>query len=312
MDEVIGVDRSLWKITIVGVITACAAGWLGYAVDHGQTLYGVIAAGVFALLLIVQSMTIHSGRLIGTIVIAQGAIVVVFGFWRTGITNATLLGGLATVALLTIASWRGQSYATRTLAVSSREAGNVVTPLTMTAISLMATIVLVGTMSANGLILSREMIEGFLKPGEWIVQKFAPGFALQGTLQDVVRASSETLVKGGLGGLPESAQDELINAAAGQLQETISDMFGASVRRTDTIIDIIGRVANAKLEKIPENLHTSVWLGVGLLVFLTIKGFGALLGLLVGIAAAALYQLLLLTGFMRVGLETRQKEVVVL
>lgn len=319
MDDIIAVDRSQWKIILVGIFTAIAGAWLGYATSQWftatsmmATVYGLIAAIVFAILFLLQSLMIHSGRLMSMLVIVEGASLIIAGFWKIGITNATLLGGLAVVTLLVLASWRGQGYAGRTLLISVREAGVAVTPLAMTAIALVASVAVVGSLSENGLIVSRSTLEGFLKPSEWVVQRFAPGFALQGTLNDVVRASSELILKGELAAVPQSAQTELINGAVSQIQEMIRGTFAVNVRASDAVFDIIERVANAELKKIPDDLHTLVWLGIGILIFLTIKGFGALLGGIVGMIAALMYQLLTMLGFIRVGFESRQKEVVVL
>ncbi len=312
MEENIAVDRSAWKIAVISIATALAGAWLGYAISNELSLIGLIAATVFALLFLMQSLMMHSGRLIGVVVAAQGAGLLGVSFWDVGMTNATLLGGLVTIGVLMLASWRGQNYTARTLAISARDAGSVVTPLTMTAIALVATIAIVGTLSANGLAISRSALEGFLKPGEWIVQRFAPGFALDGTLSNFVRTNSELILKGELAVVPKAQQEEAISGALLQIQSTIRDTFAINARANDTMIDIIERIINVQLKKIPDDFRVPVWLGVGVLIWLTIKGFGSLLGGIVNIAAAAFFQLLLLIGFIRTGLESRQKEVVVL
>ncbi len=312
MDDIIAVDRSQWKIALVGIATAIACVCLGYAIHVNQMTYGLIATIVVATALLLQSLMVHSGRLIGMLAAAQGAVLVVAGFWGTGITNATLLGGLVAGVLLIVASWRGQNYAGRTLTISVREAGRAVTPLVMTVAALIATIAITSALSADGLTLSRSALEGFLKPGEWITQRFAPGFALNGTLGEFVRANSGLVFKGELAQLPKSQQDEAIAQVLVQIQETIRGTFAVNARVGDTMLDIIEKITNAQLKKIPEDLHTPVWLGVGVLIFLTIKGIAALLGGIVGLLAAALYQLFMICGFLRLGLESRQKEVVVL
>lgn len=319
MDEAIAVDRSQWKAGLVVAITVITGVWLGYAIDQwsevadvGATIAIVLALTVFTALFILQALMVHSWRVLGMFAIVEGFAMVSLGFQSVGFTNATLLGGLITIIALVIAGRYGQGYTERTIAISIREAGNAVVPILMTAVTLCVTVAFTSGLSTNGLQFSRETILGIMKPGEWVVQRFIPGFRVEGTLKEFVRANSGSIFQGGIGAVPRALQDAAISGAITQLQETIEGMFAVRVGVNDSLVDIIERVVNSELRKIPESWHTSVWIGIGAIIFFTVKGFGALIGGVAKLIAALLYQLLLAVGFMQIGSESRQKEIVVL
>lgn len=313
-------SKSGIKIGVIVALTTLVAGYFGHLWNlwllNGEQSVSLAAAMVVVAMIgllvcmMLQSLLIANRALLALATGLQGIALIIALFWNMPPSAITVMLLLLGLALLIYAAWGGGAYQDRVLSISVRELGMALLPMAITAIALVTTIRYVVPITGNDFAISEKGIVGLLKPGEAIVGAFAPNFSFNMTLGDFVRANTGLLFAGQLAGVPESQKRELIAQAEVQFAQTIRQALNIAVGPKTALIDIVQQGINDQLQKIPKEWRGWVWIGFGVLVFLTIKGLASLLGAPVVWITWLVYQLLLLMGFARISYEEKQKEIV--
>ena len=319
MDET-DVDRSIVKVAIMGVLGVLSAGVLGFFLNlfiEGNSGAGN-AAGffgiVFLVLFLLQALFLKSEKIINLILFLESLGISAFFFNRFSL--AILSAWFFLLFFLWEAARAGRQELDNRLKISFFHIDRRATYKAITALSIFISIAYA---SANGFSqsgISEKGLEAFLKPAEPLIQKLeVSDFSFQMTVYQLADSiiTNQAAEQFGLqaGAVPASLKSEAVNKTLVELKNQAFG-YGISFKNSDTILKVIQNYLNNQLDNIPSQIRAIIPFGFGLLIFLTIKGFGFIIRWLVAIPAYILYQLSLLTGFSRLALESRTKEIIIL
>ena len=102
-----------------------------------------------------------------------------------------------------------------------------------------------------------------------------------------------------------------VNETLNQLRASALE-YGISFKNSDSVLDVIYNYLSEKISSLPEGLKFLVPAGFVFLIFITVKGAALLLRWVISVPAYILYELALTTGFARLTLEAKSREIVVL
>ncbi len=318
--EETGVDRSLVKVVIVGafgVLSAVAFGFFLNLFIGGNSGAGA-AAGFFGIgflaVFLLQTLFLKSEKITNLILLLESLGMSVFFFNR--ISLAILSAWILLLLFLWNASRSGRQELDNRLKISFFQIDKQTTYKAITALSIFISIVYA---SANGFSqtgISEKGLEAFLKPAEPFIQKLSiSNFSFNMTVYQLADSIITEQAAKQLGVQPNAVPASLKNDAINQTLAGLKDKalgYGISFKNNDTVLKIIQNYIAKQLEKIPEQARAVIPFLFGLLVFLTIKGFGLIIRWLVAIPAYIIYELCLTAGFSRLALESRTREIIIL
>ncbi|MBI4992142.1 MAG: hypothetical protein HZB99_02895 [Candidatus Harrisonbacteria bacterium] len=312
-DEV-SVDTSKPKVIGLGVIGVLLSGLFGFflnlaVLDNGssQLLPALFSAVAFLIVFLLQTLFIKSKQIIGIIILLES---LALTFVSIRLFSSVILSAWFLLILFWwLAVRMGREQLDNQLKIRFFQFEKAVMSYTLTALAIFISIIYV---VAGGGMVSEQNIKSILLPAEPLIQKFYfKDFSLNMTMTKLV----ESLVIKQLGAeaaaLPISARNSLISQTVGQLSKQASQ-YGISFKGTDKIIDVLYGFVFNQIKKIPESFRAAIPIAVGALLFLTLKGVGSLFHWVIAIPAYLVYQLAILTGFARLALESRSREIVVL
>lgn len=314
------VDRSLVKIAVIGALGVLASGAFGFFLNlfiNGNSGAGG-AAGFFGIgflaVFLLQTLFLKSEKIINLILLLESLGMSVFFLGRLSL--AVLSAWLLLLFFLWIAAGSGKQELDNRLKINFFQVDRRTTYKAITALAVFVSIVYA---SANGFSqtgISEKGLEAFLKPAEPLIQKLEiSNFSFQMTVYQLADAiiTQQAAAQFGLEAkaVPASLKNEAINKTLVELKDMASG-YGISFKNNDTILKVIQNYLARQLAKLPEQVRAVIPFGFGLLIFLTIKGFGLIIRWLAAIPAYILYQLALVTGFSRLSLESRSKEILIL
>ena len=155
-----------------------------------------------------------------------------------------------------------------------------------------------------------------MRPAEPIVQNLLiDNFSFNMTVYQFAEASVINQLAGQLGvpinSVPAAVKSAAINQSLNALQGQAAG-YGVTFQNNDTISQVVYNYLVGQIKKIPEAFRLVIPAGVALIIFLTVRGLGTVVRWLVSVPAYLVYELLLLTGFARLSLESRSREIIIL
>lgn len=302
------------KITILGAVTTVFAGLLGYVfgltLSGGALLWLMIIGIIFGALYLTEVLAISSKKLLAGLSFAHAVFFAVFMFSAPTFYFYGLV--ILAAVILALSAVKGRKALENSLTPNVSKVASLTLPLASSALAVIMTFVYVTGFAGRDFTLPKSSIEGLLRPVESPLRGFVPGFTLDMSVRDFIKASLEARTPAELRGLPREVKDQLIRESETQSIKTISDILKIPVSPTESILDVLHRAASAQLIKIPPGLRLPILLGFGLLVFLTIKGFAVLLRYPITWLAIGLYKLFLAVGFLRVVEEDIKRQIIAL
>jgi len=310
--EETGIDRSIPKVAIIGAFGVLTAGAFGFFLNlfiegnsSAGSAAGFLGIGFLAVFLL-QTLFLKSEKIVNLVLLSESFGISVFFFSR--FSPAILIAWSLLLLFFWNASRSGRRELDNRLKISFFQIDKQTTHKAITALAIFVSIIYA---SADGLAkngISEKGLEVFLKPAEPLIQKLEiSDFSLQMTVFQL----ADSIIAKQANALPASLKNEAVNKALAGLKDQASG-YGINFKNNDTILKVIQNYINKQLEKIPEQIKVVIPFGFGLLIFLTIKGFGFIIRWLVAIPAYILYQLSLVTGFSRLALESRTREIIIL
>lgn len=293
-------EKQTLKIIGFAAVSSVVGALFGYffsgSLQSGNIIWPIVFGVLFLALLLLQSLFVKSGKILALAVLAESLSVAAFAVKEYSAWSALFVG--AFFALLWISASRGKKSEAHSLGIDMGRFSRSVLPLAITALSLLITFVYMSGMVGKEFSVSKSSLASMLKPSEYILKGFIPGFSLD------MRMSDFAIAAAGLSGIPK----EIAVAGQAQLLAVIADAVGISVRGSDTFLDTAHRALSAQIVKIPENLRTPILLVFGFLVFLAVRGLGILLFYPTHFLTYALYKILLVAGFLRIETVDVKKE----
>ncbi|MEK7566382.1 MAG: hypothetical protein AAB494_01775 [Patescibacteria group bacterium] len=112
--------------------------------------------------------------------------------------------------------------------------------------------------------------------------------------------------------LPKKAQEQELKKQSNLLLGNLSQYFGAELNPRLSVSSAIFEALKKKFESLPDNIKTLVFVGVGVLIFLTIEALAWPLKVIIGFLAFLVYEILMTAKFAKITVETRSKEIITL
>ncbi len=108
-----------------------------------------------------------------------------------------------------------------------------------------------------------------------------------------------------------AAKKLLIDQTLESLKPQIKKI-GLELNSSKTIIETLSDFINQKFTQLPAKTKPLVFIGLGFLIFLTIKTTAVLLHWLIYFIAYILYEILIISGFIKISLQSQSKEIILL
>jgi len=311
--EEVSVDTSKPKVIGLGIVGILLAGVFGYflnaaILDNGssQLLPVLVSAIAFLTVFLLQTLFIKSGQIIGIIILLE-SLTLTFVSVRL-FSSAVLLAWVLLVLFWWLGVRMGKGQLDNQMKVKFFQFEKATMPYTLTALAIFISFIYV----VIGEVDPEKNIKSFILPAEPIIQNlYAKDFSFNMTMSKLIESLAVKQLGDQMTALPAAARNSLISQSVIQFSQQAAQ-YGVSFKGSDKIIDVINSYVSSQLKKIPDSYRQIIPIAFGAIIFLTLKGFGSLLHWAVAIPAYIVYQLAILTGFARLALESRSREIVVL
>ncbi|OGY66863.1 MAG: hypothetical protein A3I24_04210 [Candidatus Harrisonbacteria bacterium RIFCSPLOWO2_02_FULL_41_13b] len=268
-------NNALVKLIVLGAISLAPAYFFGYALSNlfAATSLGMLILAFAAGVIFLALFVIHN-LLIQQFwlfaAIAAGEALVMLAGFYQKLSLWNGGGALGLFVFLLLGYYFGSQEANNVFKIRLSQLGPVIAGRALTALAILTAVAYLGTVNFFQPDTVRQFILGIVKP-----------------IQPLVTEIVGNIVPG-----------------AGSLVQT-NKFFSA-----EAMADLIYQSTASKIFLLPKIYQDLIVAAVGLLIFLTIKGFSPLIRVLVIPVALAFYQFLRAFGFFHIELESRSKEVI--
>ncbi len=147
-----------------------------------------------------------------------------------------------------------------------------------------------------------------------LIQTIFPGINPTMTMEQAVKVMAQNQLNRfpEFQSLTKKAQEQEIKKQSNLVLGNLSQYFGAELNPRLNVGDAIFDAIKKKFESLPDNIKTIVFIGVGVLIFLTIEALAWPLKIIIGSLAFVVYEILITAKFAKVSVETRSKEIITL
>jgi len=317
--ETANIDISKWKIAVVGAAGLVSALAFGYFLrlflgGGNQLLVLTPILVLFLIVFVLQTLFLKGGNIVHSLAALESAGIMVFFLdyfsWYFLAALAALLG------FFWLAVYRGRAEIDVQMKVRFSRIEKKVLAQVFTGISLLISLMYVEIAGLGNLGITQKQIDNLLRPAEPIVQNLLiDNFSFNMTVYQFAEASVINQLAGQLGvpinSVPAAVKSAAINQSLNALQGQAAG-YGVTFQNNDTISQVVYNYLVGQIKKIPEAFRLVIPAGVALIIFLTVRGLGTVVRWLVSVPAYLVYELLLLTGFARLSLESRSREIIIL
>lgn len=307
----------IWTLAILGVLSSLSLGYFlksFFDTDGFSRLVSMLLIALaFILIFLFQAIFIKSKNIILWIIAAESLTLVSF-FIKEG--SALLISAwLAALILLYSAANQGRKTLNNQLKIKFTEISKKVIPGAITALAVFASIIYVGSINSGHQIISQSQLKKFLTPAEPIIKNMVvKDFSLNMTVGQIIESlalSKLDPVQKTIISKSPAAKKMLINQALESLKPQ-AEKIGLELNSSKTIIETLSDFINQKFAQLPTKTKTLVFIGLGFLIFLTIKTTAALIHWLIYFIAYIIYEILIVSGFIRISLQSQSKEIFLL
>lgn len=314
------VDYSVGKIIAFSIAAAISASAFGYFVARGDSLASLAAGTLLIALLILQVLFVkdfsrNAVTLFVQVVILAGSALLARAELTFPIVGSV---GLLLYILLLLALIAGRREAAESLRVRFFSLARAVFGTAATGLALFSVVIVGATVTAEEL--TSKTVFGYVaQPLGAALRYYDPALSLNMRTETVLKRLAATSLKDDektsalVSELPEEARDRVLSEAAIRLARSVEAYTGAAIDISLSFRDALYGLFKTKVDAWIggySDLYVSII--VASLLFIAIKSASIFLYWIVAIVAFLIYELLLVTGFAEVSLETRSKEIVLL
>ncbi|MBI1961065.1 MAG: hypothetical protein HYS43_02210 [Candidatus Liptonbacteria bacterium] len=263
----------------------------------------LIAAGCFSIAFLLQTLFIGRKTTLAGFVLADTIALV--GAFYAQFSIVYIIGTLAAFLILIWASIAGRRETQERLRIRFMTIAGRVFGWIVTAFAIIVTMLYISSVQFNEAPLSHQNFSRILLSANPILERIIPGLSLAQSLQQAAFALADSRTAS----LPPEVRQLARTQTATTLREQATRVLGVPVNQNETVINILykGFIANTTQ---PTNI---VFFQIaGILIFLSLKGFGFIVGIVLQPVAFLVYQVLLALGFAHIALEGRNKELIVI
>lgn len=312
------VDTSMTKLIGIGIVNTLAAALLGLALKSVIANGGLTAGNILAVvgtnllflsLFLMQVLFIKSLKIQSMVVGAETfALIAPFLLsWSWSL----ILGIALLFAFLLRAAKRGMNEMDNQIKVEFFPIEKHTLPSAVTALSIFVSILYVSVSGIGASFISKDAFRVLLKPADPVIQALlVKDFSVDMTVVKFAEVLSAKQFGDTFTKLPVAAKSQALTEVVNQLHAQMA-AYGVTFKNSDSINDVFYAFAENKFDLIPKNYRSSIPFVVFFLTYFTVKGLGSLLRWLVSTPAYVLYQFLLSVGFARIGVESRNREIII-
>jgi len=234
------------------------------------------------------------------------------------ISTTLMVVVLVSFLILISGNYLGRQELENMLKIKFWRVSKKVIPKAVFALALFTGAVYVGVsgVEQKGFFISESTFEKIISPITKleIIQGFVPGFDLSLPTGQLIR----NLAAGQLEGnqqfklLSKTAQSQLIEESAKELENKISDFTGSPLDPKAKVSDVLYEIMMKKFGNLPANIKFIAPMIVAALIFLTIVGLSLPIRLVVSVLAFLIYEICFALGFSTIMMEGRSREIIVL
>jgi hypothetical protein len=313
------VDYSLWKILLISFFGFIASTTAGYFIGQGDFLTGLLSViGFFAFLSLQVFLVKGFGKIALAILAESIGLVAASGLVKFGqIPFWILLAAGAIFFFFTLAAARtGRKYAENSLKLNFFRTTYSLLPRAIIAMIVFVSVIY-GASFNPVKFLSPASFSAVLRPFQPLLSRYLPGVTFDSTMRAFLAKSAElTLQQQMISGqfeLPAGQTSNQIIAGTAANFSTQLERYLGPIDPSKTISETIYSAVDQKLSNLiaswPAFLVSIV---IGVLVFLLLKSVAFLVFWPTAFLGLIFYEVLLMIGFVRVSLETRSREIVLL
>ena len=314
--ENLNLDTSFIKVGILVGIGALFSGFFGWAlrsylgVNDESTIWLVAGALIgFLIVISLQPFFIKSNAVIGGAVLLD-TLAMSLNFLDE--LSLLLLAAFALTAILLYwATKRGHQFLENQLKINFFRVEGAVVKYSITATAIFISLIYINFLEFENSFIPKANFALLFKPAEPILEKYFGAFSFDMTPVQL----TEILVVKQLkdqGMLPAGpVKNGLVSELLTRLHD-LAGQYGVTFKNNESILDILYRATLDWFQRIPEALRIIVPIGFAALVFFTVKGLGALVRWPISLVAYSVYSLALISGFARIELEPKSKEIIIL
>ena len=305
----VDIDRSVFKIAALSVASVILAGLFAYQFFHLaldadlSAVLIVIGLGVGWLTFVtLQTFLIKSLNIAGGLVFFE--VLAVWLMMPQKFSSLNLLGIIILLILLVIGFIGGRADINNSLKIRFWRTSRRTVPAAMTGLAILITLYLLQSFNLTQFSIPRSAFDFFLKSSEPLLAFFIPNFSLDAKVDDVLKSFVESR-------LPPVTPAPVVNEAVLGLKKSIREATGINISGEERVGDALYDISIARLLSLPSAVKTLALVALGLLIFLFLKGLALVLNWIIIMLAFLIFQMLLAFNFMHVGIESRNKEIIV-
>ena len=312
------VDYSLLKIIAVIADTAILAFIFSYALSIEWPLVVIVASGVslassiILTPLLLKSATLH---IITALIISLTLAFTLFWFGGIPIIFAGVLAGLSLIMLI-IGFLRAKKEINNSLRISFTQLSSKILPQALTVIALTTAIAYGFNFQADSLFTDKStdrFIALSLPVFDYYFYDFTPEMTLKTLFIDIANRSLTAKDVSSYAVMTEELKADFRNQAVTEIYQNLENNFDIDLDLDESFEENLRsifttRIADA-VETIPDH---SLAIATTIIIFIALRGALWLIGWSIMGVTFFFYQLLLVTKFAEVYLETRRKEILLL
>ncbi len=311
------VDLSRVRLGILALLNIVSAGLLGYALesvvtngglDSGNVLLVIVGNILFLSLFLLQLLFVKSFKIQSMLVLLETLALSAFflQYWSWLVMLAIVL----LYVFLMNSLRKGRTEMENQMKIQFFRIEKNLLPPAITALSLFVSILYVDVNGVGKSFASKETIRTILKPSEPVVKLLvSKDFSVDMTVSKFAEATAAQQFGAAFTSLSPAAKAQAVAEITNQLRQQAAT-YGIIFKNTDTVSDVFYAYFFRQFNSIPQQYRALIPYVVFLLTFFTIKSLGFLIRWFIALPSYILYELLLATGFARIGLESRTREII--
>lgn len=308
--DVVDVDRSILKISIVIAAAVLTAGFSSFFFEKGEFIYGAILAVLFLVIFILQNLFIKGLDKLFLAALLETA-VWALPFYQNFSGYFVIVASVLVVFLFK-ASFDSRKELEATIKVRFFRVSRLSLNLAIPALILFLLVMFV----TRGGLLTEEGLNILLRPVTPLAMRYVPTFSPSIStgelLNDIVVSNlSEQEVKD-LNKLPLWAQNQLIAKSVSQFQEKITSLIGSEIDLQKPISTNIYNALHSGYSGLNPTSKTILIAVLLVILYSLIKSIVPFVHAPIALSAFILYEILLASNFVVVQLESRSREVIIL
>lgn len=313
------IDYSVWKILALWLAGALTAFCFGYFFAAGRFIPGLLTGTLLLIIFTFQSFFVKNfARTALSIFIETLIIAAVIAFYYRDLPSGVLPIAVILFYLFVLSGhYAGLREAQNNLRINYFKIARAVLPTAVTGLSVL--IALVSGFSLDAAKLSSDVyFAALFKPLNPVVKFYLPSFSPEMPAGDFLSQFTKQMLDRQnlmteIDKLPEEQKQKVLEQATAELKKSLEHYAGSTIETDASVADNLAKIFRHRVNdlflKYPPFYLSLIF---SLIIFFLIKGAVFFLYWLIALLGFIVYETLIITNFLTIRFETRDKEIVVL